>query len=344
MIDLRNFVDVNITRIKPVNRLAYDTIVFINAQVSDGYYSTNASSTGTGTKDNPWPFSHMTGDPPVTRFVDTFTANNGKSIHFTSGLKFKNNIWTYGSSDTPLPIDEIVIVNPLEDLVSSGSGIQQKVFVGKVTDDLAKTPTANLIICDNENVEGVVCAYLTNIDISIADSVKDIAFTVAKGFSTADAQYIATSYRESNGVTVVAYLAGDYRILGGDDGAQQSIVNQFMQIVLTEELTNQLLNLLTSKIRLDSNGIASVKAACSRVLNKFVTNGYITTEKAWTNSDLYIDGELVAAENTPLIDGYKIHVGPITEDNITKHQMPPVYILYGDQVGVRKIVVTGEVF
>lgn len=343
MIDLRNFVDVNITRIKPINRLSYDTIVYINAQVSDGYYSTGASTTGTGTKENPWPFSHMTGDPPVTRFVDTFTANNGKSIHFTSALTFQNNIWTYGSDKTPLPIDEIIIVNPTDAMVSSGSGIQQKIFVAGT--DLTKSATGNLIICDNDCVEGAVCAYLTNIDISIADSVKDAAFTAVKGFSTTDIQqYVATSYQESNGVTVVAYLAGDYRILGGDDGAQQSIVNQFMQIVLTEELTNQLLNLLTSKIRLDSNGIASVKAACSRVLNKFVTNGYISTEKAWNNSDLYIDDELVAAENTPLIDGYKIHVGPITEDNITKHQMPPVYILYGDQVGVRKIVVKGEVF
>lgn len=285
----------------------------------------------------------MTGYPSVTRFVDTFTANNGKSIHFTSALTFQNNIWTYGSDETPLPIDEIIIVNPTEGMVSSGSGIQQKIFVAGT--DLTKSATGNLIICDNDCVQGAVCAYLANIDISIADSVKDAAFTAVKGFSATDVQqYVATSYQESNGVTVVAYLAGDYRILGGDDGAKQSIVNQFMQIVLTEELTNQLLNLLTSKIRLDSNGIASVKAACSRVLNKFVTNGYISTEKAWNNSDLYIDSELVAAENTPLIDGYKIHVGPITEDNIANHQMPPVYILYGDQVGVRKIVVTGEVF
>lgn len=343
MIDLRNFVDVNITRIKPVNRLAYDTIVYINAQVSDGYYSAGASTTGTGTKENPWPFSYMTGDPPVTRFVNTFIANNGKSIHFTSALTFQNNIWTYGSDKTPLPIDEIIIVNPADSMVSSGSGIQQKIFVAGT--DLTKSATGNLIICDNDCVQGAVCAYLANIDISIANSVKDAAFTAVKGFSTTGVQqYVATSYQESNGVTVVAYLAGDYRILGGDDGAKQSIVNQFMQIVLTEELTNQLLNLLTSKIRLDSNGIASVKAACSRVLNKFVTNGYISTEKAWNNSDLYIDNELVAAENTPLIDGYKIHVGPITEDNIANHQMPPVYILYGDQVGVRKIVVTGEVF
>ncbi len=342
MIDLRDFVDVNITRIKPVNRLPYDTIVFINAQVTDGYYSTNATSTGTGTRENPWPFSQMTADPSVTRFVDTFTANNGKCIHFTSALTFQNNIWTYGSSNVPLPIDEIIIVNPADSMVSNGSGIQQKVFVA--TTALVKAATANLIICNNEHVEGAVCAYLTNIDISVADSVKDAAFTVVKGFSKVDAQYIATSYAPSDDVTVIAYLAGDYRILGGDDGVKQSIVNQFMQIVVTEELTNQLLNLLTSKIRLDSSGVASVKAACARVLNRFVTNGYISTEKSWTEPDLYIDGELVAAENTPLIDGYKIHVGLITQDNIDKHQMPPVYILYGDQVGVRKIVVTGEVF
>ena len=342
MIDLRDFVDVNITRIKPANRLSYDTVVLINNQVGDGYYSVNASSDGTGTKENPKPFSTMGGDPGMVRFLETFTANNGKSVHVVSTLAFKNNIWVYGENSIPLPIDEIIISNNVDNISSNGTGIQQKVFV----EYQASQPTnmANFINCANEYVQGAVCAYLTNIDISDADSVKDVAFTAVKGLSNVDDTYIATSYVPTNKTTVVAYLAGEYRLLGGDDAIGQSITNDFMQIVLTEELTNQLLNLLTSKIRLDSSGIASVKACCSRTLKKFVDNGYINTEKAWTEPDLYIDGELVAAENTPLIDGYKIHVAPITQANITNHQLPAVYILYGDQVGVRKIVVKGEVF
>lgn len=343
MIDLRDFVDVNITRIKPTNRLSYDTVVVIDPVADAGYYSDTGLSTGTGTIDDPKPLSVIVGKPATSNFMKSFIANNGKSVHLSNSLKFNNDAWFVG--DDALPTNEVIIYgdkNSLTDLLKKGTGIQKKVFVSGDSTWTATDYTDSFALCTNPYVAGAVCTYLTSIDINLADIVKDVAFTAVKGFNTFPADTISTQLVNTS--TSVAYLAGDYRLLGGDDTVGQSITNDFMQIILTEELTNQLLNLLTSKIRLDSNGIASVKAACSRVLNRFVTNGYISTEKAWTDPDLYIDGELIAAENTPLIDGYKIHVGPITQDNIEKHQIPPVYILYGDQVGVRKIVVTGEVF
>lgn len=345
MIDLRDFVDVNITRITPVNRLQHDTIVMVNDQVTAGYYSVGGTATGDGTKDKPKPLSEITGDTRAERFMSTFTANGGKSVHVVATVKIANGIWTDGS-DVAIPIEEIIVYgdyNALNTVTANGTGIQQKLLVTPKNNSWSDTGIAYLAICDNEYVAGVMCAYLTGLDSTRADIAKDFTFTVANGFANLSASYIATSV-PTDKMNVVAYLAGDYRILGGDDGKGQSVTNDFMQIVLTQELTNRLLRVLVSKIRLDSNGINAVKNACSRVLNQFVTNGYISTEKAWTDSDLYIDDELVAAQNTPLIDGYKIHVSPITDVNIAEHQIPAVYILYGDQVGVRKIVITGEVF
>ncbi len=345
MIDLRDFVNVNITRIKPENRLDHDTIVMVNTQITAGYYSVSGTTTGAGTKADPKPLSAITGDEAAKRFMATFTANNGKSVHVVAAVKITNGIWT-DESDVEIPIEEVIIYgdyNALNAVTANGTGIQQKLLVTPKSNSWQTTAIAWLALCDNEYVAGVMCAYLTNLDSTRADIAKDFTFTVANGFTGLAASYIATSV-PTDKTTVVAYLAGDYRILGGDDGKGQSVTNDFMQIVLTQELTNRLLRVLVSKIRLDSNGINSVKNACARVLTRFVTNGYISTEKAWTDPDLYIDNELVAAQDTPLIDGYKIHVGPITEANITNHQIPPVYILYGDQVGVRKIVITGEVF
>lgn len=345
MINLRDFVDVTITRITPVNRLQHDTVVMINAQATPGYYSINGTTTGDGTKTKPKPLSALTYFDTTENFMTTFTANGGKSIHAVSGVKITNGIWT-ADSNAEIPMEEVIIYgsyNDLKDVTANGTGIQQKLLVTTKNDSWKNPDIGWLALCDNEYVAGVMCAYLTNLDFTKADIAKDFTFTVANGFANVTASYIATSAPTDN-TTVVAYLAGDYRALGGDDSKGQSVTNDFMQIVLTQELTNRLLRVLVSKIRLDSNGINAVKNACSRVLNQFVTNGYISTEKAWTDPDLYIDNELVAAENTPLIDGYKIHVSPITEINITEHQIPAVYILYGDQVGVRKIVITGEVF
>lgn len=345
MIDLRDFVNVNITRITPVNRLQHDTVVMVNSQITAGYYSISGESTGDGTKAKPKPLSEITGNEAAKRFMTTFTANGGKSVHVVAAVKITNAIWTDGR-DVAIPIEEIIVYgdyNALNGVTANGTGIQQKLLVTPKSNNWKTTDIAWLALCDNEYVAGVMCAYLTNLDSTRADIAKDVTFTVANDFADLPTAYIATSV-PTDKTSVVAYLAGDYRILGGDDGKGNSITNDFMQIVLTQELTNRLLIVLTSKIRLDSNGINSVKNACARVLTQFVNNGYISTEKAWTNTDLYIDGELVAAQDTPLIDGYKIHVGPITETNITGHQIPPVYILYGDQVGVRKIVITGEVF
>ena len=147
-----------------------------------------------------------------------------------------------------------------------------------------------------------------------------------------------------NNINCDAYLAGSIRNIGGNDSTGEDITNLFMRIVLQQVLSNTLLNLLASKIKINQSGVISVKNACSAALQRFVNNGYIDTEKLWTEPDLYVDNEFVVAQDTPITGGYLVHVGKITKQNIADRQIPNVYILYGDSVGVRKIVVSGEVF
>lgn len=357
--NVRDFVDVTITKRAVSRRFVYDTVIYnvgVGSGLTDGAYYANVSVAASGdgsTKEKAISYKKATSDTEFYKWADLFFRNGGKYIHVVSAMQLSTDgEWEakLESGNKPIPLDELVVFK--QGLVTStGSGINQKIFlVGEARQtESGYEGIAQFIVAQTFTAANVasaaVAAYFTKIDLNSIDSVKDCMFTKV---NCTDAEYAdynsATTVSDYNTFITVGYLAGAYRLLGGNDSLGNDLTNVWAKIVLTQALTNDLLVLLTSKIRLDSNGIASVKAACSRVLNRFVTNGYISTEKAWTDPDLYIDGELIAAENTPLIDGYKIHVGPITQDNIEKHQIPPVYILYGDQVGVRKIVVTGEVF
>lgn len=357
--NIRDFVDVTITKRAVSHKLVYDTVIFnfsVGTDATDGAYYANVSIAASGdgsTKEKAISYKKVKNTTQFYKWAELFFRNGGKYIHVVSTMQLNaNGIWEAKLDDEnkAIPLDEVVVFKA-GSVSETGVGINQKIFlVGDAQNvENGYEGVAQFIraqsVTKADIVTAAVAAYFTNIDLNNIDSVKDCVFTKV---NCTDAEY--TDYNNAilnpdyNTFIVAGYLAGAYRLLTGNDSLGNDLVNVWAKIVLTQALTDDLLILLTSKIRLDSSGITSVKAACSRVLNRFVANGYISTEKAWIDPDLYIDGELVAAENTPLIDGYKIHVGPITQDNIEKHQIPPVYILYGDQVGVRKIVVTGEVF
>lgn len=362
---IRDFVDVTITKRAASRKLVYDTVIYnatLDDGVTDGAYYANVSTTASGdgsTKETAISYLKVGTTTDFYKWAELFFRNGGRYIHVVSDMELNDKgswIAKVSGKNKEIPLDEVVVFrNNGTGISDVGSGINQKIFLVGEADSglqgarklegiaqfiLGQTVTkANIAIT-------AVAAYFTNIDLDKADSVKDCMFTKV---ACTDAEY--TAYNTATSIPInadtcipVGYLAGTYRLLGGNDCLGNDLVNVWAKIVLTQALTNDLLTLLTSKIRMDSTGVASVKACCSRVLKKFVDTGYINTEKAWTEPDLYIDDELIAAENTPLIDGYKIHVAPITQTNIANHQLPSVYILYGDQVGVRKIVVNGEVF
>lgn len=358
-VNIRDFVDVTIAKRAASRNLVYDTVIYnfsVDTGVTDGAYYADVSNTASGdgsTKEKAISYKKVGTTTGFYKWADLFFRNGGRYIHVVSDMEINDNgAWEakLDSGDKEIPLDEVVVAKASSP-TNRGEGINQKIWlVGEARQlESGYEGVAQFIIANSVTVADIataaVAAYFTNIDLDKADSIKDCMFTKV---ACTDAEYAAYNSKMTNvnadTFIKVGYLAGAYRLIGGNDSLGNDLVNVWAKIVVTQALTNDLLNLLVSKIRLDSTGVASVKACCSKVLKKFVDNGYINTEKAWTEPDLYIDDELIAAENTPLIDGYKIHVAPIMQANITNHQLPSVYILYGDQVGVRKIVVNGEVF
>ena len=361
---LENFVDVKIKRkATGQNNLVYDTVIYVDPQADTeghapiGYYSANGSN-GNGSKEKPWGPDKLQNDN-FKKWANIFFANNGKYINHVQDFKYdsinKCYYWTVSGDRHEIPLNEIVVVgvpagSDLDTLPIITEGINQKIFL--VMDTIEQKLEGVVEVyssASNTLVTAPMAAYYTQIDITNPSTIKDYCFTVVKDDTAGDLNLETEDSFNSNtglvaNINYIAYLAGAYRNIGGDDTAGIDITNTFMKIVLQQVLTNTLMNLLVSKIKLDSSGIIAVKNATAKVMTQFVNNGYISTEKAWPDEDLYIDNELVAEKDTPLIDGYKIHVSPITQDDIKNHQIPTVYIVYGDQVGVRKITISGEVF
>ena len=365
-IDIRKFVDVKIKKAVPGRRLEYNTVIVYDPAGTNasGYYGTVKTAGDGKTKETAKDITTLVNGTAVNMkdWATIFVKNGGQYVHYLTTLTYdtEKDIWYTGAGATleEIPLTEVVIcafgkITGKAGDAPYGTGIQQKIILtgtaGAAANIVKGEGVVQLGEAKNNKPElvanAMLAAYFTQINITLPDTIRDCMFTRVICTEKEVADYAADPANlDADEYITLAYFANDYRLLGGNDCLKNDITNVWARIVLTQVLTNALVNLLASKIRLNTMGITSVKNCCTNVLSQFVTNGYIMTDKAWTEPDLYIDGNLVAGENTPLLDGYTVYVGSILKEHITNHQIPPVYILFGDQVGVRKIVVTGEVF
>lgn len=367
-VKLDNFVDVKIVkRAAAPSPAVFDTAVFVSSEESGAPYNCYVTITGgtggptnRGTKANPYSLTDTfagTSTFGSDSFIKCFFDNGGKYLHVISGLAYNSTdkLWYINTTTTELPQNEIVIFSDSTLTPTIVEGPDQKIFLCSITATTIPAGTSGSGIVYNyrpANVEyngfgiAAIAAYYTKINISNSSTIKDYAFTAQKELH---AGAIVTNNTDAatciaNHINCTVYLAGANRNIGGDDSTGEDITNLFMRIALQQTLTNRLLNVLVTKLPLNQIGINMIQAAVCAELNIYVNNGYIDTSKIWVEDDLYIDGELVAAQGNSLPGGYAIHIAPITAANYTNHQAPEIYILYGDIVGIRKIVITGEAF
>ena len=207
--------------------------------------------------------------------------------------------------------------------------------------------------------EMTIAAYLSQINIDVTDSVKDYAFTqeilttynagqwkYLNGENISNDEYTALQNVNMN---VDVYLANAVRNCGGNckDGAD--IVNNFVRIVLHQTLTDQLLNLLTQKIK-SNTGVSKLYTVIAQELERYLNCGYLTTDKIWTDNTLKVTRNNVAYtiinKGDALTNGYEIKILPmssLTDSERAAHKAPPIYVIIADQYSIRKITINGEV-
>lgn len=372
-IKINNFVDINIVRsVRPLSAFEYNTAVYVvgtTAVDAYGYYANipDALASGAdGTKAKPYSkdtLGKTSGSFTPDALGAIFFNNNGQYLHVVANLKFDTTekCWQYtynGTKWIDLPLPEIVIFKSSSASVSDWnlvkSSIDQKIFIDSVTSDAAisdgdqksgsikKYTTASTGAATNI---AAVAAYFTNVKLDDASTIKDYAFT-AEMVDTTDVvdQNSVVANCIGHNLNVDAYVAGAVRNIGGNDSTGEDIMNLFMRIALQQTAANRALQVIVSKVQLNTQGIAQIQSAITDELNRYVANGYISTEKIWTSDDLYINGELIIAHNNPLAGGYKVYIDKISAQNQADHSAPDIYIIYGDQVGIRFIKISGEVF
>lgn len=212
-----------------------------------------------------------------------------------------------------------------------------------------------IIKVGEKGIEMLAAAYLSKVRITDASTIQDYAFTIENVKA-----YFPNSVIDDNDTGVAltsAHLNFDTELVNairnypGDMIDGVDMMNYYIKIILTQDLTESIINLLASKIKFNQTGINRLNNAISQTMNTYITNGYLNTDYIWTEDDLYYSFNgvdyLVCSRNSPLVKGYKCVILPIsslTAAQKESHVLPPVYLLLADQTGIRMIVITGDVY
>ena len=240
--------------------------------------------------------------------------------------------------------------------IDSVYGVNEKILVGRMSDVNKTVDAADNLAIKYSNVVGAemtIAAYLCQINVYKTDSIHDYAFTP----ETIDAENIDdATYGKimTANWNVATTLANATRNLGGNlvanaDGYAYDIVNQYVRIILHQTVTDRVLAILASKVK-GNAGISAIYTAIANELNKYVTNGYLSTNKIYDGATKSISkngSTYTLIENgTALTTGYYLTVLPLaslSSDDIAAHKCPDIYLYIADSYGIRTVTIQGEV-
>lgn len=352
VIDIRKFVDVNIIHhaTSKLNTTRDTSVLFVS--VSD--YSTLS----TGRVVSSW-------NEASSALGTTTTLNNNdkyaKAYFDNGGQKlFIKAITLTDLADEieALPDEYIICACPTGNIEAAILTLNAKTtFYGikikfglQVDDETAATVPH---VIDAYTVEecAAIAAYLSKIDISKTNSIKDYDFTVINTDADELSDSDVDALMDAN-VNIALKLAGQIRAIGGNTADGLDLVNEYTLIILQQTVTDKVLSVLVEKIK-GELGCAAIHTAIAQELSRYVMNGYLATDKIWKDDDLtVVYGEpaqtyTVIKKDTPLLLGYQIKILPyasLTASDKAAHKAPPIYIVLADSYGIRKVTINGEVF
>lgn len=351
-ISLKHFVDINIQpSVEPVIKSTRKTAVLFTTSGNDGTANMIHSITEA---DTTYPSTTFAG---VNAMLHVFFDNGGIQVNVVEGAstdKVQTKILNLANEYIVLAFDGLTAaqVETVALAINAKTyGINEKLFLTRVTSTDNAKSIKNLIYKYSTTVgaEMTIAAYLTQIDVYKSDSVKDYMFTqeLIDPETLTDLQYEAIIHAQMN---VDIALANSIRNCGGNCSDGNEVTNEFVRIVLHQTLTDRLVELLVQKIK-GNSGIAQIYAVICDELERYVNNGYLTRDKAWTLPTLTKVGAdgveyTIIEQNTALPSGFYVSILPFTAlstDDRTMHKAPPIYVILADQYGIRAITIEGEV-
>lgn len=252
-----------------------------------------------------------------------------------------------GEADPYTTLKSIALIR--EEASTTIHGTNEKIILARTTSsDSASVKNFAVKYSTIIGAEMTMAAYLSQVNVYGTDSVYDYMFTK----ETLTAEDISTTQYETiiaNNMNVALMLGNTVRNCGGDCKDGYDLVNTYCRIILCQTLTTVALDLLTQKIK-NSSGISKLYSVLSEELVKYVTSGYLTTDKIWSYDDLTITYNsqtfTIIEKGTALEAGYLIKILPyesLSEVDKASHKTPPIYVIIADQYSIRMIEIDGEV-
>ena len=262
------------------------------------------------------------------------------------------------------------IVNSVAAVINSEANLEEtminmKIFVtcleeGNRDLDLETKSAGVAVKYGVKGVEMTMAAYLCKANVDYYNSIQDYCFTTEEVVYTyTNSEKMTDTYGEyyeddalykaleKQNVNIDCILENGIRNLGGNDIKGNSLINIYVLILLNQTLTERLVGLLVNKIKYNQTGLTQIGATIAKELERYVRNGFLTTDKSWTKETLVYNGYTIINKNTPLSKGYKYVILPfatLSEADLKAHKLPMIYVLVADQYQIRKINVIGEVF
>lgn len=384
-IDLKNFVDINIQQhISKTVSGTRDTVVLFTADTLESYddfeieFNSNTYKTVKVNANNYE--EKFNGKEDTLQYLRVYFDNGGINALVVCGISLDNmtvGIRSNITDDILSYLDNeyiyIAYASPSNDIQTNYTklkniikyrnskqniyGINEKIVLAStsLTNDSEKVKNFAIKYSSIQGAEMTIASYFSKTKIYRVNSIFDYAFTQEKmrtvnagqdvwfeGENITDEQFKAIL---NNNMNVDIMLAETVRNCGGNNKDGSDLINNFVRIILHQTLTDSLINLLTQKIK-NSAGISKIYTVLAQELEKYLTNGYLTTDEIWTDEDLIEKGYTIIEKGTALTNGYLIKVLPfssLTEAEKQSHSIPEIYVILADQYGIRKITINGEI-
>lgn len=230
-------------------------------------------------------------------------------------------------------------------------GINQKILLGRTTsaEDLSEGYHNFAVkVSKVDGAEMTMAAYLSKINVYGINTINDYAFTVENIMAETNDDAILGTVLDNN-MNVDMKLANAIRNLGGNLVDGKDLVNQYTLIILHQTVTDRLISLLTTKLK-GNTGLSSIYTTIAGELSRYVTNGYLTTDKTWNDETktIMVNNKTytLIEKGTRLLLGHQIVVLPfsaLTQEEQAQKKCPPIYIFLADSYGIRSITINGEV-
>lgn len=264
------------------------------------------------------------------------TSNSLKTIDLTNVVLAQMNM-TYTSAET--------IWNANKDLPT----IYKKIICVASTTAVTKADYDGIAVKVSSvtGAEMAICAYLSKMKVYESGSPVDYAFTEEHKIeedklSSLDLGSLEIADLPYNFETKIGnrYLNIGGNVLSGND-----LVEEYVSIVLAQTCTSAVFTALSTKVS-GQVGLSVIRTALSAELDRYVSSGFLVTDKVWTKTDLYLPNEAdtsladecVVKKNTPISSGYLIHLFRLSKDGRKAY----IYLILPTRKGIRYVAIDGE--